>query len=159
MGDSGKSGVATVDRLEKIVSSKEEILEVAGRSIRVIKWNLTQALRLSTTLAKMVREVMAGLPLGEAKENESADFFARLLSTNLEDLAEGQHDNIVKVLSETVVRENFDSLDEARKWIEEIGVDAFEILGVIGKQNIRPLVRAVKNVLASVRSASAAPRA
>ena len=58
-----------------------------------------------------------------------------------------------------VITHYLDSLDEARKWVEEIGVDSFEILGVIGKQNIRPLVRAIKNVIASVRSASAARKA
>ena len=159
MGDSGKTGVAAVDRLEAIVASKEEVLEVDGRSIRVIKWNLTQSLRLSTTLGRMVREVFVGLPIDATNDSDTADFFARLLNADLASLAEGQHDNILTLISETVVRGNFDTLDEARKWTEDIGVEALEIMAVIARQNIRPLVRAIKSVLASVRSASVAPRA
>lgn len=159
MGDSGKPGAATLDRLEAIVTSKEEIVEVEDRSIRVIKWNLTQSLRLSTTLGKMIRDVFAGLPIEAIKDKDTSDFFARLLNADIASLAEGQHDNILTLISETVVRGNFDTLDEARKWTEDIGVEALEILAVIARQNIRPLVRAIKNVLASVRSASAGPRA
>ena len=148
-----------MDRLEAIVTSKEEIVEVDGVSIRVMKWNLTQALRLSTTLGKMIREIFSELPMDKIKEQDTTEFFARLLSADLADLAEGQHDNILTLISETVVRGNFDTLDQARKWTESIGVEALEILAVIARQNVRPLVRAIKNVLASVRSANVAPKA
>jgi hypothetical protein len=69
------------------------------------------------------------------------------------------YDSIVAVLAETVLRENFKTLEEARGWVEELGLDeALALFMVIAKQNLRPLVAAIGRVRESAKpNASNAP--
>jgi len=152
VGNGNEKPDGILDRLEQIVTSKEEVIEVDDKSIRVIKWNLEQSLRLSVTLGMMIKDLFSGVATADGS---GADFFARLMSTDLAELIAGQRDNILRIISETIVRGNaFESIDETRKWVDEAGAESLEILAVIARQNIRPLVRAIKSVVAVVRSAS-----
>ncbi len=158
MSENGKQHKEEVDRLERIVSTKEELVEVEGRTLKVTKWNLKQSLRMSVHLGKLVRNVIKEIPTPK-KEGDSADFVASLLKADLADIVESQYDNIVLIMSETLVRGNFDTLGDARKWVEDCGSEGLEIITIIARQNIRPLVKAISGAVADARKIAEARRA
>lgn len=157
MGEKRKTADAPTDRLEQLVVAKEVTIEIEGRSLRIIKWNLKQTLRLSVVLGKIVRDIAISIPSKQisdaGKEDRSVgEMLSAVLAADLPEIAESQHDSIVQLVAETIVRGNFGTLAEAREYVEGLGAEVFEIIGVIGRQNIRPLVKAVAAVLGDVAS-------
>ena len=154
-----ENGKQEIDRLEHIISTKEELVECDGRTIKVIKWNLKQTLKLSVALGQLVARVVKQLPIPEQKKGEKPDgtqIIAQLMSADLAEIADSQYDSILLIISETVVRGNFETSDEARAWTEDAGAEALEVLTVIARQNIRPLVKAIGNAVADVKRIVAA---
>ena len=157
-GTTQKQEKNEIDRLERIITTKEQLVDVEGMSIRVIKWNLKQSMKLSVVLGQLVRSVIMKMPELDLK-SDPAELVANILKADLSGIVDSQYDNLVLLISETVVRENFDGITAARKWTEELGVEGLEILSVIARQNIRPLVRVIGNVAADARKIAEARRA
>lgn len=140
-----------VDRLEAIVVKKEEVLEIDGRKIRVLKWNLKQSLKLSSQLGLLVREVVLSIPDAPESGADLGSKMAALLKTDISGVIDAQYEKIETLITETVVRGNFEDLETARAWVAELGAgEALEIITVLARQNIRPLVNAVARLARDV---------
>ncbi len=152
--ENGKTEAAedvAVDRLEAIVVKKEEVLEIDGKKIRVLKWNLKQSLRLSSQLGLLVREVVLSIPDAPKSGADLGSKMAALLKADISSVIDAQYDKIETLITETVVRGNFDDLETARAWVAELGAgEALEIISVLARQNIRPLVNAVTRLARDV---------
>lgn len=135
---------AKPDRLAEAISKKIEELTVDDRELLIRKWNLHTSLELMGTLGDILKKVVGGI----GPEMDIASFFQGDIGELL-----AQHEgSIVKVLAGSVFPGNFDSLEEAKAWIEDLGAgDALKIFAVIARQNIRPLVEAVGEVAKELR--------
>ena len=153
-GENGKTEAATdvtVDRLEAIIVKKEEVLEVDGKKIRVLKWNLKQSLKLSAQLGQLIREVVRAIPDAPAGGGDLGSKVATLLKTDLSAVIDAQYERIETLITETVARGNFEDVEAARAWVAELGAgEALEIVSIIARQNIRPLVNALSRLAKDV---------
>ena len=156
MAENGKAKVqGEEDRLAQCVILKEIEVEIDGRTIRVIKWGLRQSLRLSARLVRIAGDAIRKLDLPIPEKGKPVPDvklkLASLLQTDFATLMDAHIDDVVAILTETVQKGNFETMQEASAWVEELGAgDALQIFVAIAKQNIRPLVKAVVEVAKSV---------
>ena len=122
-----------------------------GKKIRVLKWNLKQSLKLSAKLGQMIREVVRAIPDAPAGGGDLGSKVASLLKTDISGVIDAQYERIETLITETVDRGNFEDMEAARAWVAELGAgEALEIVSIIARQNIRPLVNALSKLATDV---------
>jgi len=140
------------DRLAVALEKKIVEQELAGMQLQIFKWNLKTSLLLSGKLGTIITKVIGNL--------RGPDPMNALLQSDISELLLEHYDSIVEVLAETVLRGNFETLEEAKAWVEELGLDeALALFLVIAKQNLRPLVAAIGRARESAKqnASSVAP--
>lgn len=146
MGDEKKTGVQTKepDRLAKALRGKRQKLTIEDRDLTVVKWNLKTSCEMMGRLGKILEKV-----IGSAKEMLDIGAFLR---QDLGALVNEHYEDIVDVLAHTIRRENFEDIDQAKAWVEELGLaEAVEVFAVIVEQNLRPLVATARSIGEKVR--------
>lgn len=126
------------DRLGKAILEKQITVTVAGRELTLKKWTLRQGIRMTGKIATVIRQAM---PTGQPQD---------LLSADVEGLISDHEESFMEILAVSIMRGNFDSEEEAKKWLDdEVNLeDGLELFTHIGRLNIRPLIQK----LASMRS-------
>lgn len=126
-----KKKVQATDRLEKAISAKFLDVTIDDKKLRLQRWSLVQGLRVSAKLATVIKKAT---PLGFNVES--------LMVTDIGELLAEHEEDILQILTVSVVKNNFDGEAEARTWIEELDFpDAVELLGCIIQLDLVPLAQ------------------
>jgi hypothetical protein len=145
VGDSKKTGAGKPgkkqkpDRLAEALKAKKREVTIDGKDLTVVKWNLKTSCEMMARLGTILEKV-----IGSAKGGLDVAMFLR---QDLSALINEHYDDIVAVLTHTVKRENFEDLDNAKAWVEELGLaEAVELFTIIVEQNLRPLVEMARSI-------------
>lgn len=123
------------DRLEKVLREKQIDIVIDERKLTLYKWSLRDGMKLSGRIVDLIKNAM---PSGQPVD---------LLKADIEDILTKYGDDFVLILSVSVARGNFESLEEATEWVEELAIeDAIELFTHIGRMNLRPLMTALRGM-------------
>jgi hypothetical protein len=131
------------DRLGEAIAARVEEIALNGKALRVRKWGLHESCQLTGTLGEIVRVFISSI---DGKFSWMA-FLQRDVSALLSEYEGSIH----RILSETLLAENFQTLEEAKEWTAELGLDEIvRLMDIIVRQNIRPFAKAVAELLVEV---------
>ena len=123
------------DRMEKALREKQIDITIDERKLTLRKWSLRDGMKLSAKVVDLIKDAM---PSGRPED---------LLSANVTEIITKYEDDFVKILAVTVARGNFDTLEEAEEWVEDLALeDALELLTHISRMNLRPLMTALRGM-------------
>lgn len=122
------------DRLAAARRARVKTIEVAGTTLQLHKWNYDQSVLHGSFLLDRARKLLLnGGVKGSLKE---------ILQADLKTLFSKYGAEMKIIIADTVRVENFDTLEDAQAWVDEIDLDSVVLLSeTIFKENCGPLVK------------------
>lgn len=150
--DGQKKKKETPDRLTEAISKKIEEVQVGDRTLKVYKWNYWTSMRLAKTLTAIIQKA-----LGSFKDVKD---LRDILKTDFSELLHENQREIFELISVTITRDNFPTEEAAKEWAaEEVGLgEVVQLIYTIARQNLRPLVKIIKEVVAESAAVNAEAR-
>lgn len=122
-----------VDRLQKARAGRSKEVTVAGSTLNLHKWTLDQSLKHSALIWDILRV---------AVKDSRSDALKQLLEIGGEKLFSEYGSRLKEMLADTVSVGNFDSVEDASKWVAEITLeDSVQLMTEVWRMNLLPLAR------------------
>jgi len=130
----------TEDRLAEAIVKKIEVLTIAGRELKIHKWNYWTSMRLASPLTQLIEKVFATM-------KGKVDIVS-LMGADIGDLLSANAKDVLEIIVGTIERGNFPDEAATREWAEEeLGLaEVMDVVMCIGRQNLRPLVKKIHEV-------------
>lgn len=120
--------MAMDSELAKAVAESVTDVVIAGRKLRLHKWTWRQSMMHGDKFVGAVGDVVRGKSLTD------------LMKQDVLAVMREQAEVMATILVDTIMRDNFESRQEASDWFDSIGLDdAVRLLGYVMKLNYVPL--------------------
>lgn len=125
--------IAFADRLAAARKNRQKEFFVAGATLTLCTWNYDQNLKFGAMVAEFAKTFLS---------NSKREALKEILKGDVGEWFQRNGKALKAIISESVLEENFDSLDEAAQWTNELDLEAMMLLTQeIFKRNAGPLAK------------------